>query len=69
MILGFKVTNSETAGDEDRSLFLDTLGEACAKTGWRAHAFVGDHDHLLVKTPEPNLSVVRMRRLLDELKL
>ena len=44
--------------DEDRSLFLDTFGEACMKTGWRIHAFVlmGNHYHLLLETPEPNLS-------------
>jgi hypothetical protein len=24
--------------DADRKLFLETLGEACEKTGWRIHA-------------------------------
>ena len=24
--------------DRDRRRFLETLGEACAKTGWRIHA-------------------------------
>ena len=45
------------ADDTDRKLFLETLGEACAKTGWRIHAYVlmGNHYHLLVETPEPNL--------------
>jgi REP element-mobilizing transposase RayT len=33
------------------------LGEACEKTGWRIHAYglMGNHYHLLVKTPEGNL--------------
>ena len=26
--------------DRDREWFLHTLGEACAKTGWRVHAWV-----------------------------
>ena len=43
--------------DEDRRRFLETLAEACAKTGWRIHAYVlmGNHYHLLVETPEGNL--------------
>ena len=43
--------------DSDRKRFLETLGEACEKTGWRIHAYVlmGNHYHLLVETPEPNL--------------
>ena len=45
--------------DKDRSLFLDTFGEACAKTGWRIHTCVlmVNHYHLLLETPEPNQSV------------
>jgi REP element-mobilizing transposase RayT len=41
----------------DRQMFLASLGEACAKTGWRIHAYVlmANHYHLLVETPEPNL--------------
>ncbi len=41
----------------DRQCFLETLGEACEKTGWRIHAYVlmGNHYHLLVGTPEGNL--------------
>ncbi len=44
-------------GDEDRELFLQTLGEACAMTGWRIHGWVlmGNHYHLLLQTPEANL--------------
>jgi len=43
--------------DPDRRRFLDTLGEACEKTGWRVHAYalMGNHYHLLVETPEGNL--------------
>ncbi len=41
----------------DCAVFMDTLGETCAKTGWRIHAFVlmGNHYHLLLETPEANL--------------
>ena len=37
--------------------FLDTLDEACQRTGWIVHAFVlmGNHYHLLIETPEANL--------------
>ena len=43
--------------DEDRQRFLSTLGEACAKTGWQVHAvcLLGNHFHLVVETPQPNL--------------
>lgn len=43
--------------DRDRQRFLETLGEACEKTGWRIHAYVlmGNHYHLLTETPEANL--------------
>ena len=43
--------------DGDRQCFLETVGEACAKTGWRIHAYVlmTNHYHLLVETPEGNL--------------
>jgi REP element-mobilizing transposase RayT len=26
--------------DRDHRMFLDTLGEACSRTGWRIHAYV-----------------------------
>lgn len=41
----------------DRKMFLKTLGEACFKTGWLVHAYVlmGNHYHMLLETPEPNL--------------
>src|SRR6202034_2393979 len=43
--------------DHDRRRFLDVLGEASGKTGWRVHAYVlmGNHYHLLLETPEGNL--------------
>jgi putative transposase len=43
--------------DEDRRCFLTTLGGACAKTGWQVHALclMGNHFHLIVETPQPNL--------------
>jgi len=43
--------------DEDRKRFVETLGEACAKTGWQVQAYVlmPNHFHLVVETPQPNL--------------
>ncbi|MGI8603293.1 MAG: hypothetical protein ACR2OZ_09870 [Verrucomicrobiales bacterium] len=43
--------------DVDRQFFLDTLAEACAMTGWRAHAWVlmssrAERDRLAVGEPE-----------------
>jgi len=45
------------ADDPDREMWRATLGEACARTGWRVHAWVlmGNHYHLLLETPEANL--------------
>jgi putative transposase len=42
---------------QDRQRFLETLGEACAKTGFQIHACVlmGNYYHLLLQTPEGNL--------------
>jgi putative transposase len=44
-------------GDDDWRFFLQTLGEACGRTGWRVHAWVlmGNHYHLFIETPEANL--------------
>ena len=38
--------------DADRKRFLETLAEACEKTGWHIYAYVlmGNHYHLLVAT-------------------
>lgn len=43
--------------EADRQRFVETLGEACAKTGWQVHACVlmPNHFHLVVETPQPNL--------------
>jgi putative transposase len=43
--------------DKDREQILRTLGQACAKTGWRIHAWIlmSNHYHWLVETPRPNL--------------
>jgi REP element-mobilizing transposase RayT len=45
--------------DQDRRIFLKTLSEACDRQGWLIHAYVlmGNHYHLLLETPEPNLVV------------
>src|SRR5262245_15428261 len=43
--------------DQDRELFLKTLGEACDKTAWQIHAWclMRDHFHLVIETPRANL--------------
>lgn len=43
--------------DEDRTLFVGTLGEACAKADWQVHAFclMDNHFHLVLETPQPTL--------------
>jgi putative transposase len=45
--------------DLDRERFLSTLGEACRKTDWQAHAYclMRNHFHLVVETPQGNLVV------------
>ena len=44
--------------DPDRQRFLETLGEACQKTGWQIHAYclMRNHFHLVVETLRANLS-------------
>ena len=44
--------------ENDFSLFLEWLGKVCQSRGWRIHAWVlvGNHFHLLLETPEPNLA-------------
>jgi putative transposase len=43
--------------EDDRRIFLKTLAEACAMTGWRVHAWVlmSNHYHLHIETPATNL--------------
>ena len=51
--------------DVDRELFVRTLGQACAKTGWQVQAYclMPNHFHLVVETPRANL-VAGMKWLL-----
>lgn len=44
--------------DADRELFLATLARAVERWRWIVHAYclMGNHYHLLLETPEPNLS-------------
>ena len=44
--------------DEDRATFLDLLGREIAQQRWRLYAYclMGNHYHLLIETPEPNLT-------------
>ena len=43
--------------DSDRLLFLDTFGQACAKSDWQVHAYclMSNHFHLVVETPKAKL--------------
>lgn len=45
-------------GDGDREVFLDVLARVATVMRWRVHAWVlmSNHYHLLLETPEPNLS-------------
>ena len=44
--------------DVDREVFLDVLAEVCERFNWTVHAFclMGNHYHLLLETPDGNLS-------------
>ena len=44
--------------DEDRRAWLGVFGEVCSRFNWRCHAYcqMGNHYHVVVETPEPNLS-------------
>ena len=50
--------------EEDRALFLASLGEAVERFGWLCHAYclMDNHYHLLIETPDGNLSL-GMRQL------
>ena len=43
--------------DADRKRFMETLGEACVRSGWQVHAYclMPNHFHLVVETPQPTL--------------
>ncbi len=45
--------------DVDRESFLDLLDQVCRRFNWTVHAFclMTDHYHLLVETPDGNLSL------------
>ena len=45
--------------EEDRQRFISTLGQACARTGWRVHALclMPNHFHLVLETPRANLAL------------
>jgi len=45
--------------DIDRQLFLEVLGNVVEKYNWlcHAHCLMDNHYHLLVETPDPNLSL------------
>ncbi len=44
--------------DRDRALFLERLAHVIDRFGWRCHAdcLMDNHYHLLIATPQPNLS-------------
>ena len=46
------------SGDDDRVAFLDTLDRICDRFNWTRHAYclMTNHYHLLIETPDANLS-------------
>lgn len=44
--------------NKDRELFLETLGSVIKRYNWLCHAYclMDNHYHLMIETPEPNLS-------------
>ena len=44
--------------DQDRTDWLAVLGDVCSRFNWRCHAWcqMTNHYHIVVETPEPNLS-------------
>jgi len=44
--------------DQDRTAFLNILGEIVSRYRWRCHAYclMGNHHHLMIETPEANLT-------------
>jgi len=51
-------------GDQDRKVFLDTLSDVTLRYNWLCHAYclMENHYHLLIDTPDGNLSI-GMRQL------
>ena len=60
----YHVTSRGNAGqdivldDRDRSTFLRVLGRTCERANWLCHAFclMTNHYHLVIETPDANLS-------------
>lgn len=50
--------------DSDREVWLEVFGEVCRRYNWVCHAYclMGNHYHILIETPESNLSL-GMRQL------
>ena len=50
--------------DTDRQLFLDSLFQVTERFHWLCHAYclMNNHYHLVVETPDGNLSQGRIRR-------
>ena len=44
--------------DMDRAMFLDVLAHVVDRFGWICHAYclMSNHYHLMIETPQPNLS-------------
>lgn len=44
--------------DGDRALFLEVLSDVCERFNWVCHAYclMSNHYHLLIETPDGNLS-------------
>ena len=44
--------------DQDRTAFLNVLSEVASRFRWRCHAYclMGNHYHLMIETPEANLT-------------
>jgi putative transposase len=44
--------------DADRLVWLDVFAQVCKRFNWVCHAWcqMTNHDHLLIETPEANLS-------------
>ena len=44
--------------DQDRRAFLNLFGEVVSSFRWRCHAYclIGNHYHLMIETPEGNLT-------------
>ena len=44
--------------DQDRTAFLNVLNEVVSRFRWRCHAYclMGNHYHLMIETPEANLT-------------